>query len=161
MNEFIKGRAEKVREWRAKNVQRFEEPNQVTLSEFNVDWNDFSGDFKLSIGNIVLEKKIKFELEASGRTIFCRPMFHSPHGTPWSYAAIDITENTSKAITMALRKTFPRLQGAGIDRETGKEIYFSTHPRHRISPGELEKAVSKVSKDYAVTIEIKPISSDI
>ena len=155
MNEYHKSRAKKVREWLAKNVQRYEEPSDVTLSDFNVDWEDFSGDFRLSIGNIVLKDKVRFGLEASGRTIFYMPMFHSPHGVPYSHAAIDVTENTSKAITMALHRTFPRLKGAGIDRETGREIYYSTHPRYRISPEELEKAISKVSQDYVVTIEIE------
>ena len=155
MNESTKSRGEKVREWLAENVQRYEEPNEVTLSDFNVDWEDFSGDFRLSIGDIVLVKKVRFGLEASGRTVFYMPMFHSPHGVPYSHAAIDITENTSKAITKALHKTFPRLKGAGIDPETGREIYCRTPPCYRISPEELEKVISKVSQDYVVTVEIE------
>ena len=156
MNKITKSRAEKAREWLAKNVRRYDEPNKVTLSDFKVDWSDFSGDFRLSIGNIVLKEKIEFGLEASGRTQFYMPMFHSPHGTPMSHAAIEITENTSQAISMALHKTFPRLKGAGIDRETGREITYHTPSYKRASPEELEKAINKVSKGYAITIEVEP-----
>jgi hypothetical protein len=145
---------EVVTQWLQDNVQVFPEPETVTLSEFSVDWEDFSGDFSVSFDSVKLAKKLSFGLEASGKTVFYMPMFHSPLGVPVSYPAIEITDRTKDAILRGLRDTFPRLKGAGLDKETGMEITWHTPPALRIAASALRKAIIKVTEDYSITIKV-------
>ena len=110
MDESIERHVEQVMAWLEENVQVFLEPEAVTLSEFSVNWEDFSGDFNLSLDDVMLSRKVGFGLEASGKTRFYMPMFYSPLGAPASYAAIEITEKTRQAILTGLRQTFPHGQ---------------------------------------------------
>lgn len=147
-------RIEMVREWLEENVQVFLEPESVTLSDFTVNWDEFSGDFCVSFDSIELPDRLSFGLEASGKTKFYLPMFTSPLGVPASYAAIKITDKTDRAILKGLRETFPRLKGAGIDRKTGKETFYSTPPIDRIEKEVLEQAKKKVTSQYIKSVQL-------
>jgi hypothetical protein len=157
MDDEIKNHIKEVEQWLEKNVQRFDEPKVVKLSDFEVDWTQFSGSFLLSLDNLTLQNKIKFNLDASGKTAFSLPMFHSPLGAPASYAAIEITKKTHKAITTALHKTIPKLMGAGKNSNTGEEITFHTPPHRRIALDALEHAKNNVSATYEIEISIDSV----
>ena len=156
-DDLIKKHIERVGEWLDENVQVFPEPKTVTLSEFSIDWDEFSGEFRLSLDSVVLTGKLKFGLEASGKTTFYMPMFHSPLGAPASYPAIEITDRTRSAILKGLQETFPRLKGAGIDRQSGKQIRYDTPPIERIERAALEQAKRKVSKKYAIVVDLETV----
>ena len=94
MDEFYEGHVEQVMAWLEENVQVIPEPETVTLSEFSINWEDFSGDFSLSFDAVMYSRKIRYGLEASGKAIFYMPMFFFPLGAPASYRAIEITEKT-------------------------------------------------------------------
>ncbi len=157
MDPHIEEHIKQVGEWLDKNVQKFAEPKTVTLFDFEVDWEEFSGSFRLSLDNVVLKERIRFGLEASGKVIFYRPMFHSPLGAPCSYSAIDITPKTEVAITKALREAIPRVKGAGIDRDTGREVNYHTPPALRISQEKLAEARKKVTKSYVISLDLSDI----
>ena len=122
------------------------------MLDFDIDWEKFSGDFQVSFDNLLLKERINFGLEASGKTKFYYPMFHSPLGAPASYGAIEMSHKTEEAIIKGLHETLPRLMGAGRNRETGHEITYHTPPSERISEKALAKAKSRITKDYSVSI---------
>jgi len=148
---------EKVRQWLREHVQVFSDSHSVTLSEFDVDWNEFRGEFCVSLDDTTISDKFSFFLEGSGKTTFHPPMFHSPLGAPASYAAVDISPETNKAIMQGLHETIPKLRGAGINKETGQEISIYTPPEMRISTDELKDAKKKVTKNYSVIIRLESI----
>ena len=119
-----------------------------------MNWNDFSGEFRVSFDSVVLAEKLEFGLYEDGKTIFHLPMFESPLSTPASYCAIKISDNTYKAILKGLHRTFSRLKKEGIDRKTGKFIVWSTPPIERTEKSILEQAKAKFSKTYSITIEL-------
>jgi len=154
MDESTANHISKVMEWLDDHVQVFTQPEIVKLSHFDIDWSDFSGSFLLSLDNTALKDKIRFGLEASGKTKFYMPMFHSPLSAPASYAAIELTDQTREAITIALRKTIPRLMGLGRDRATGEEITAYTPVLNRISKDDLENAMRVVEEVYEIIIRV-------
>ena len=155
MNDESESRYERVKDWLEENVQVYPEPELVRLYDFAIDWEDFSGEFRVAFDSVVLSEKLRFSLEASGKTTFSLPMFHSPLGVPASYAAIEITEKTHKAILKGLRETVPRVKGAGLDRETGKSVSFHTPPAERIDPAVLRNAKATVTGSYLIIVEVK------
>jgi hypothetical protein len=155
MDESIKKHIKEVRQWLEENVQVFPEPEKVTLSEFSVNWEEFSGEFRVAFDSVVLSEKLRFGLELSGKTRFYLPMFHSPLGAPASYGAIDISEKTHAAILKGLHQTIPKIKGAGIDRDTGREIAFYTPPNERIGADALSEARRKVNKRYSIEITVR------
>lgn len=130
------------RERRMNIVQEFAALDSVTLSNFVIDWNEFSGSFHVSLDNTEIADKFNFFLEGTGKTTFSPPMFHSP----FTYPAVKLSEATSKGIVEALHHTIPKIKGAGID------ISFHTPPKFRISPEALKEAKEKVTEDYSISV---------
>lgn len=143
MDQTTKQHFEQVRLWLDENVRTYPSPKQVTLSQFQVDWESLCGSFALSLDNEPLPQRLRFTLEESGRTRVQLPTFHSPLGAPASYAAIEFTEKTTRAILNALHDTIPRVKGLGIDRDTGKPIYSGTLVAERI----IDMAQFQAAKD--------------
>ena len=154
MNESTKQHIEKVLQWLEENIQVFPEPKKVYLSDFSVNWEEFSGEFRVAFDSVVLSEKLRFDLEASGKTKFYLPMFHSPLGAPASYGAIEMSEKTHAAILKGLRETIPRIKGAGIDRDTGREITYNTPLNERIDADALIEARRKVNESYSIQIAV-------
>ena len=159
MNDELESRFGRLKDWLEENVQIYLEPELVRLYDFAVNWEDFSGEFRVAFDSVVLSEKLRFSLEASGKTTFNLPMFHSPLGVPASYSAIEITAKTQKAILEGLRETVPRVKGAGLDRETGKSVSFHTPPAERIDPAVLRNAKATVTGSYSIIVEVKNQSS--
>ena len=155
MDESILRHIEEVRAWLDENVQVFTEPQSVTLSDFVVDWNEFSGDFRVFLDSAELPDKLRFGLNASGKTDFYLPMFHSPLGAPASYAAIELTPRTLEAIKQGLHKTIPHVMATGINKETGLEVEAHTPPQLRLSAETLKGAMGKIVNDYSVTVSLE------
>ena len=154
MEESILRHIEEVRAWLDENVQVFTEPQSVTLSDFVVDWNEFIGDFRVFLDSVELPAKLRFGLNASGKTDFYLPMFHSPLGAPASYAAIELTPKTLEAIKQGLHKTIPHVLGSGINKETGLKVEAQTPPQLRLSAETLKSAMVRIVENYTVTIPL-------
>jgi len=150
----MKSHVERVWEWLEKNVQVFPTPEVVTLSDFSVDWNNYCGDFLVSIDSVESSERFIFRLELNGKVALELPMFHSPLGAPASYAAVKITNATHQAILKGLHETFPCLKAVGIDTETGERIERNTPLEDRIEIGLLTQAKNKVGKNYSITIKL-------
>ena len=70
MNDESESRFERVIDWLEENVQVYPGPELVRLYDFAIDWEDFSGEFRVAFDSVVLSEKLRFSLEASGKTTF-------------------------------------------------------------------------------------------
>src|SRR4051794_33586873 len=104
----------------------------MTLSEFEIDWDRLAGSFRLAFDGEPLLERFRISLELSGWLRYWTPMCHSPLGAPASYAAVDFTGETRRAIDAGLRAMLPRLHGCGIILATAKEIHFTAPIDERI-----------------------------
>ena len=150
---YFGDQVEEVEGWLSENVRVFDEPNTVTLSQFDVDWHRFSGSFCLSLDETVIEERISFSVGADGTASYSLPMFHSPLGAPASYNAYEFSKNTRLAISKALDLTIPRLLGAGRHPVTKKEITINSPISERISREELKQAKRRVKKNYKIAYD--------
>ena len=151
-DENIQARLAKVEEWLEEHVQRFSEPKEVELSRFDVDWSTFKGTFRLSLDGVAVFSKIRFSPDAAGKMGYGLPMFISPLGVAASYAAVEITPLTARAITHGLNQAIPKLKGCGKDPVTGAEITFHTPPALRLTPEALRDAKRRVVPQYRVKV---------
>ena len=55
---YLGDQIKEVEGWLSENVRVFDEPNTVTLSQFDIDWHRFSGSFCLSLDETVIEERI-------------------------------------------------------------------------------------------------------
>lgn len=156
---MIKQRTTQLTEWLANNISCYPTPITVTLFAFKVNWQTLSGTFRLQLDNQEIQsededEKFTFSLEQNGKVQFDLPRFCSPLGVPASYAAIELTEATSKAILKGLHTTIPCVLAFGRDKTTGKQVWSDTALKERI----IDKAAFKLAKttvseaDYSVTI---------
>lgn len=157
MNEEMKQQIKAVHAWLDKHVRVFAEPESVTLSDFTVNWADFSGSFRVTLDAEELPAKLRFALETSGETKFHLPMFHSPLGAPASYAALDLTPKTLAAIKQGLHLAIPRVMAAGSDKVTGQKIAFDAPLQQRISDEALKSAMARIIKDYTISVTLKSV----
>lgn len=160
VDSMIKQRTAQLTEWLANNISYYPTPITVTLFAFKVNWQTLSGTFRLQLDNQEIhcedeDEKFTFSLEQNGKVRFDLPTFCSPLGVPASYAAIELTEATSKAILKGLHATIPFVLAFGLDKTTGKQVWSDTTLKERIidkTAFELaKKIVSEV--DYKITIE--------
>lgn len=160
VDSMIKQRTAQLTEWLANHITCYPTPTTVTLFAFKVNWQTLSGTFRLQLDNQEIhseneDEKLTFSLEQNGKVRFDLPTFCSPLGVPASYAAIELTEATSKAILKGLHATIPCVLAFGLDKTTGKQVWSDTALKERIidkTAFELaKKIVSEV--DYKITIE--------
>ena len=151
-DENIQDSLSKIEGWLAEHVQRFSEPKEVELSRFGIDWDTFRGSFRLSLDGVVVFERIRFSPNASGKMSYGLPMFISPLGVPASYAAIDITPLTGRAITQGLNQAIPKLKGCGKDPNGGADITINTSPTLRLTPEALRDAKRRLVPSYRVKV---------
>ena len=156
---YENNRLKEVRAWLADNVVYIPEPKEVTLFDFEVDWSNWSGKFKIRFDDFVNEDSFGLGMEMTGFPKFYFPMFTSPLGVPASYRAIEITSKTHKAISEALRLTFPRLKPLGRNRVTGIEITYQSPAGSRLSKEAIEEARTLVVEDYSVSVRLDDLNS--
>ena len=153
--EHEKNRLKEVRAWLADNVVYIPEPKEVTLFDFEVNWSNWSGEFKIRFDDFVSEDSFGLGMEMTGVPKFYYPMFTSPLGVPASYAAIEITSNTHNAINEALKRTFPKLKPLGKNRDTGIQIMYNSPMEARLARHEIEETELLVVKGYSVSVLLK------
>lgn len=121
-----------IRAWLDENVMKYPDPDRVTLYGFIINWEDFSGRFKIKLDQVELPFEFKFSPEASGKPTLFLPMLHSPLGIPASYPAISMTDKTRGAIERALKELIPRIHAFGINQLTGKEVTSNSPISERV-----------------------------
>ena len=148
-----------VESWLKDNVKMFDEPKTVTLSRFDIDWQQFRGSFSLALDETAIKEKISFSLNAEGTVSFSLPMFHSPLGAPASYSAYEFSKKTRLAISNALNLTLPKLLGVGRHPVTKKEITINSPINERISKEKLQQAKRRVKRNYKITYNCSKIDT--
>lgn len=161
MHESIEAHLQELKQWLEDNVQSYPTPQRVTLKQFEVNWQELSGEFSVEFDGFQLPTKFRFQLEASGKTSIRLPMFHSPLGAPASYRAVEITEATETAIVKALHQAIPRIKGCGVDQKTGQQIGFHTPVSERIVDQSLFLAAQRALglPTFSVSVLIKAIET--
>jgi len=153
--EYEARRLKDLQVWLAENVIEIPEPQEVTLFDFEMNWSKWSGKFKVRFDEFECQDTFGLEMEMTGFPKFYFPMFTSPLGVPASYRAIEITSNTHKAVSEALRLTFPKLKPLGRNRVTGIEITYQSAVEDRLSKEAIEETRSLVVEDYSVTVRLE------
>jgi hypothetical protein len=105
INQEEPDRRQELEAWLKDNVLIIPEPKAVTLYCFDVDWSDWSGEFRVKFDDFELDDSLSLRMEITGRPIFQFPIFTSPLGVAASFSSINITSNTEQAINEALRRT--------------------------------------------------------
>ena len=113
MDQSHKKKIEEVMQWLSDNVTVIPEPKEITLNRFDCNWKDWNGSFRVSFDNFTLLRNFQYGLDLTGYTVFSEPGFTSPLGAPATYSAVEMTDNTSKAILEGLKLTFPKLKPCG------------------------------------------------
>lgn len=145
---------EEVSRWLDENVCSYPTPRAVTLSDFEIDWEQMSGRFYVSLDGMRIEDPFRLSLEQNGWVQFHQPMFTSPLGAPATYRAVDLTTDTLETLTRALRSIFPRLKPMGIDKDSGAFIGQRTAIADRVVDQRMfDVAISKVDAlGFALTV---------
>jgi hypothetical protein len=152
----IREHIEQVRQWLEENVEVYPTPDRVTLSEFKVDWAELEGSFQVSLDDTRLTDRFRFGVAQLGKPSVYLPMFHSPLGAPVSYATVELTDETSKAILQGLYCAIPPVEACGVDPRTGKQIWNGMPIRDRIIDRDSFERMKKQteSEGYSVTVQI-------
>ena len=152
--EYEESRLKEVRTWLSDNVIDIPEPQEVTLLDFEINWSNWSGEFKIRFDDFVREASWGLGMEMTGVPKFYYPMFTSPLGVPASYRAIEITSNTHNAINEALKRTFPKLKPLGKNRDTGIQIMYNSPIEARLSREVIEETKALVVEGYSITLRL-------
>lgn len=120
-------RINEVQQWLAENVKVYSSPRVVLLDEFEIDEINYSGTFRVSLDETVLNEKFSFSLGGNGKPELHFPMFHSPLGVPASFLAIKLTDGTTKTIKSLLNSVLPKMKSLGLNLDTGEVVYLTTH----------------------------------
>ena len=78
-------------------------------------------------------------------------------GVPASFRAIEISDKTQLAIQKGLRESIPKIKGAGIDRNSGRQITYHTPIAERIDNETLAAAKRKITDSYSITVPLKSV----
>jgi hypothetical protein len=145
-----------VSAWLDRSVCSYPTPLKVTLSSFSINLDKMTGCFQLTIDDFSIPDMFNLSLGLNGWMQHHPPMFYSPLGAPASYAAIDLTSDTNKAISSALKAVFPQLKPLGLDQETKELITGQTPLISRIyDASELELVRLKISNpEFAFSIKV-------
>lgn len=155
MDSFKRPSILEIEDWLKLNVTKYSEPKRVRLFNFLINWERFTGTFKLKLDDDEVKYWISFSTDQSGRVVFDMPMFHSPMGVPASYPAVEFTGRTRVAINRALELLIPRLLPLGKDQRTGVEITFSTPLEDRVVDRQLLVSMKKNLCSNLNQIEIR------
>jgi hypothetical protein len=154
--DFLMTELRDLNAWLDANVVHYPEPKNITLSHFEIDWDELRGNFVLALDSTIIEPKIRFSLGSNGFMDFWAPIFQSPLGVPASYAMFEITEPTTKAIEKALKETFGHFRPLGLNKDLNKLITGYTPVLERLWAGNSLEVIRERlgSKEFVVTIPV-------
>jgi hypothetical protein len=140
-----------VSSWLDQNVTSYPTPTIIALTNFEVDWGRMTGYFHLILDGLRIPDAFSLSLGQNGWMQFHPPMFQSPLGAPASYGAVNLTDQTTEAISKALQLIFPRLRPLGLDSESGELIIGRTPLQSRIYDAlEFENSKSNISNPHFI-----------
>ena len=148
-------RSAQVRQFLKDNVAVHPTPAEITISEIVMDWSasGISGTFVLTLDQLVFEKPISFSIAQNGKPQIFLPQFHSPHGVPCSYPAIELTRPTTKAVHGLLASFFSNIKPCNaIDGPEG--IRYGDSLSKRMEPSEYAELFIKLKRPHNLTMMV-------
>lgn len=107
-------------------------PKVIVLTNFEVNWKTFDGEFTVKLDSNEMKERFKFSVEIDGRYQISPPFYISPLGVPGSYPKIDLTEETTDTVTSMINEFFPKIKPLGLDSQTGVMIDRNTPIKDRV-----------------------------
>jgi len=139
------------------NVVSPSTPKVITLFDFEFDFKEFKGTFKLKLDSDVMKERFSFRVDIDGRYEISPPFIISPLGVPASFPKIELTDETNESIKIIINNFFPRLKPLGIDKESGCMIDRNTSMIERIiDVQDITRVINKISSDmFELKSELK------
>jgi len=137
-------RLEELHNWLRGNVVSPSTPKVIVLTNFEVNWKTFDGEFTLKLDSDEMKDKFKFSIEIDGKYQISPPFYVSPMGIPGSYPKIDLTEETTDTVTSMINNFFPKMKPLGLDSESGLMIDRNTPIKDRVV--DIEDVIWKMNK---------------
>lgn len=147
----------KVWQWLDENALVFKTPESITLSGFDVSSGKYSGSFDVTLDNQRIPRRFSFGLGGNGKPEIYFPMFHSPLGAPASYAAVELTRETTEAVKKILASILPAMKPLGLNRETGEQLFLTTcsESARIVDKGTYTAAMTRISaEDFSVSLRM-------
>lgn len=114
------------------NVLSPSTPKSIVLSDFEFNFKDFKGGFKLKLDSDEMKERFQFGVETDGKYEIYPPLYISPIGVPGSYPKIELTEETTDRINKLINQNFPRVKPLGLDQSSGVMIDRDTPIKDRV-----------------------------
>jgi hypothetical protein len=140
-------------DWPEQNVIRYQTPAKVTLSDFQLDWQNVCGSFVLAFDEVIVPDRVALSLGDNGRFNFSIPTLASPHGVPDSKANVEFTDDTQHAIHAGLGLVTPQFASCGVHPLTHQLIQPLTPLHERVlDPEGLEISKRLLSGSFSVSV---------
>jgi hypothetical protein len=128
LNERIKN----LQKWLDENVIVPPEPKSIIINQIEVNWEEFTGSFSLTLDSVQMKEKFGFCVEIDGKYRISPPFYHSPLGIPATYAQIELSDDSNSKIEKMLNDFFPKMKPLGLDKASGKMICGNTPIKERV-----------------------------
>ena len=129
-----KSRSEMYDEFLNENVQVFQTPEKIILSNFDIEWEALTGSFNLSLDGVSTKERVGFCPEMAGKPKLVFPVYHAPYGIPSSYSSVRITWETEYCILKQLKIILPRFVN-------GEMCDLNRHKLDKASLSQIKKRV--------------------
>lgn len=115
-------RLEKLHDFLRDNVISPSTPKVIILSDFEFNFKDLKGSFKLKLDLDVMKGRFRFGVQIDGRYEISPPFHISPLGVPCSFPKIELTDETYERVEKLINDFFPKIKPLGIDKGSGLMI---------------------------------------
>ncbi len=144
MSERIKN----LQKWLDENVIVPPEPKLIIIDQIEVNWEEFTGSFSLTLDSVQMKEKFGFSVEIDGKYRISPPFYHSPLGVPATYAQIELSDDSYSRIESMLNDFFPKMKPLGLDKLSGTIIYGDTPIKERvINIEDVKEKMKKTAKE--------------
>jgi hypothetical protein len=128
----VTDKLEKLDNFLRGNVISPSTPKSIFLSDFEFNFKDFRGSFKLKLDSDEMKERFQFGVEIDGKYEIYPPIYISPMGVPGSYPKIELTEETTDRINKLINQNFPRVKPLGLDQSSSVMIDRDTPMKDRV-----------------------------
>lgn len=145
-----------VRKFLKEHVVAHSTPSEICISQIQVAWSEpgISGTFVLALDQIALKEPLRFSIGQNGKPDIYLPMFHSPCGVPCSYAAIELTKQTTQAMRKLFASFFLNIKPCNGLNGPGA-ISSRDGLSKRMEPADYAELFLKLKRPHVLTMEVK------
>lgn len=131
----LESHVQAVNEWLKANIRVYPTPSHITLGQVQLNPKTLDGSAVLLLDNDEAGEALSLRMSETGWLTYSVPLFHSPLGAPASYAAIELSAATQRAVDTAVRSLLPQLLPLGINPKKKEWITRATPLKARITDG--------------------------